>query len=531
METEKREGVAEIVMKSNISILVHFFSHCFSSPEFSIEQATNEEIPERCTEKLVDLVFVLATKLDLNVNDMRELMESSLKDQALKFESMTNKVNDNFQTLNNEIDKLKEENRIQNEKISQLSSNHEIASKDHLNLFNNFNLLNADYNKTVVEDHGTRLNKAESSLSNLEDNVSRLRKEMRAEHAQSVKKMESLETDILDKMEANGKSLDSKWLKRNDEMEEKRNRSETSINDKLNGHDSRIALLDEKVAQNNKTFLEYKDLNEGNIREIKDILLSNSEGDQQLQEDFDECKKFVNQLNDQFLKQTEDYTNRLHQMSSEQTNLSQTFTDNRNENQDHFLRVHDEINETNDKLEKVRTAFNSHKSNSETQNRRNNEDHEKIECSLQRLNESKNSLEKEIEHLKADCRTNEKSRKTNEKSQTDRCNILSENQTSHFNTLTKLETDLRLVEEKIKLENKRVCEEFKKTDIKFKDKDEDLKHSMKSFAEQMDISASCLQEKVKEDMDAVHDSVSENLEDLKSKVNTLINCDIASSTR
>ena len=476
-------------------------------------------------------MFVLATKLDLNVNDMRELMESSLKDQALKYEAMTNKVNENFQTLNNEIDKLKEENRLQNEKISQLSSNHEIASKDHLNLFNNFNLLNADYNKTVVEDHGTRLNKAESCLSNLEDNVSRLRKEMKTEHEQSVQKMESLETDILDKMEANGKSLDCKWLKRNDDMEEKRNKSETAIRDKLDAHQSGIEKLSEKVTQNNKTFLEYQNLNEGNIMEIKDILASNSEGDQKLQDDFDECKNFVNQLNDQFIKQTEDYNNRLHQMSSEQTSLSQTFTDNRNENQDHFLRVHDEINETNDKLEKLRTAFNSHKSSSETQNRRNNEDHEKIECSLQRLNESKKSLEKEIEHLKSDCKTNEKLRNANEKSQTERSNLLSENQASHFNTLTKLETDLKSVEEKFKLENKRVCEEFKKTDIRFQDKDKDLKHSMKSFAEQVDLSSQCLQEKVKEDMDAVHDSVSENLEDLKSKVNTLINCDIASSTR
>ena len=32
-------------------------------------------------------------------------------------------------------------------------------------------------------------------------------------------------------------------------------------------------------------------------------------------------------------------------------------------------------------------------------------------------------------------------------------------------------------------------------------------------------------------MGAVHDSVSGNLEELKSQVTTLINCDIASSTR
>ena len=343
--------------------------------------------------------------------------------------------------------------------------------------------------------------------------------------------MESLETDILNKLEANGKSLNCKWSKRNDETEEKINKSVSTIDEKLEEQTSRISQLDDNVLQNHKIFLEYKDSNDGVISEIKDTLASNSEGDQQMQTDFGECKQFVNQLNEKFLQQSEDYSSRLNQMNTEQTNLSRTFTDNRNENQDHFLRVHDEINETNEKLQKVRIAFDSHKSNTETQDRRNAEDHEKIECSLQRLHESKNTLEKEIEHLKTDIKTNEKSRKSNEKSQTDRSDRLSESQASHLTSLTKLETELKSVEEKIKLEKNRVCEEFKKTDTRFKNNDKDLKLSLKSFAEQMDLSQSCLHERVKEDMDAVHGSVSENLDELKSKVNTLINCDIASSTR
>ena len=74
----------------------------------STEAITNEEIPERCTEKLVDLVFVLATKLDLNVNDMRELLDGSVKETGARFEVVTTKMTDNFQSLTEQLERLRD---------------------------------------------------------------------------------------------------------------------------------------------------------------------------------------------------------------------------------------------------------------------------------------------------------------------------------------------------------------------------------------------------------------------------------------
>ena len=56
----------------------------------------------------MDLVFVLATKLDLNVNDMRELLDASVKETAARFEVVTTKITDNFQSLSEQLERLRD---------------------------------------------------------------------------------------------------------------------------------------------------------------------------------------------------------------------------------------------------------------------------------------------------------------------------------------------------------------------------------------------------------------------------------------
>jgi len=126
---------------------------------------------------------------------------------------------------------------------------------------------------------------------------------------------------------------------------------------------------------------------------------------------------------------------------------------------------------------------------------------------------------------------NENSRKNQDKLHTDYIEAMNANQKCNTETLSKVETDLRSMEEKMKLEKRNVRDEFRKTEIRFDDTDSDIKSKMKSFKDQIDIDQESLHEQVKQDMDIVHDSVNSNLEELKSKVNTLINSDIASSTR
>ena len=80
---------------------------------------------QHSTEKLVDLVFVLATKLDLNVNDMRSLLLKHSKENSEHFEAITNKEEENLKSLNDKIENLNKENRRLRERSDDLERAHE----------------------------------------------------------------------------------------------------------------------------------------------------------------------------------------------------------------------------------------------------------------------------------------------------------------------------------------------------------------------------------------------------------------------
>lgn len=240
--------------------------------DFSAPINPNEEVPERCTEKLVDLVFVLATKLDLNVNDMRELLDTSLKEHTIKFETITNQINDNFQNLNNEIEKLKSENQAQNDTIAEMKENHRQAVDNHDKLQADFTKLNDDYQTRVVQDHGERVKTSENNISKLEENLAKLKKDCIKDFENSIKKIESMEIDLLNKMEAHGKSQNSKWLRQNQETEEKMCKTIETVNSRLDDHDVKILKLNEETHQARADFLKYKEDNDNVINEIKDAL-------------------------------------------------------------------------------------------------------------------------------------------------------------------------------------------------------------------------------------------------------------------
>ena len=74
----------------------------------------------------MDLVFVLATKLDLNVNDMRELLDASVKETAARFEVVTTKMTDNHQSLSEQLERLRD-NCVND--ISQYAECHNLLRK------------------------------------------------------------------------------------------------------------------------------------------------------------------------------------------------------------------------------------------------------------------------------------------------------------------------------------------------------------------------------------------------------------------
>ena len=83
-------------------------------------------------------MFVLATKLDLNVNDMRSLLNNNAKQNMEQFDAINNKQDEDVETLNKKIENLKEENRRQSERFSNLTVQHDNTLAMHNKLKGNF---------------------------------------------------------------------------------------------------------------------------------------------------------------------------------------------------------------------------------------------------------------------------------------------------------------------------------------------------------------------------------------------------------
>ena len=185
--------------------------------------------------------------------------------------------------------------------------------------------------------------------------------------------------------------------------------------------------------------------------------------------------------------------NKLHQVDETQLNLDKEISITNDKVSDNFQIVKSEICEMLGEHQKLKLRFENHKNQIENQNRQNAEEHEKIECSLQLLKESKNNLEKDLEFVKNEMRSNENSRKLQEKIQTDQLSLVKQNQKCHGDTLAKVETDIRTLEEKVKLDKQYVLDEFRKTSIKFQDSESDIKLKMRSFKDQLDKEQIALQ--------------------------------------
>ena len=189
--------------------------------------------------------------------------------------------------------------------------------------------------------------------------------------------------------------------------------------------------------------------------------------------------------------------NKLHQVDETQLNLDKEISITNDKVSDNFQIVKSEICEMLGEHQKLKLRFENHKNQTENQNRQNAEEHENIECSLQLLKESQNNLEKDLELVKNEMRSNENSRNHQEKIQTEQMSLVKQNQKCYGDILAKVETDIRTLDEKVKLDKQYVLDEFRKTSIKFQDSESDVKLKMRAFKDQLDKEQIALQSLVK----------------------------------
>ena len=263
MRLEERGGVSPVIFPT---IITEPCTH-------SDNQDLADVIPEKCTEKLVDLVFVLATKLDLNVNDMRELLENSMKENCQKFDDLSSKLKVEVGDLSEKITKLEVENQAQTERISQLETENSRAAAKHQALLSDLTSLTESFSSVVLTQHGTRLAELEEGQQDLETRLANHNRENINTHRQTLVRMENMERDLVGKVEDTAESLTTAWTRRDEDNKAALAESLAGLGERLEGEERKLSELTNTVETNIGLAREYQLSNDSNIKGLNEILI------------------------------------------------------------------------------------------------------------------------------------------------------------------------------------------------------------------------------------------------------------------
>ena len=220
----------------------------------------------------MDLVFVLATKLDLNVNDMREMLENSMKENCKKFDDLSNKLSVEVTDLSEKITKLEEENRAQTERIRQLETESCSAATKHQALLTDLSCLNESFTSVVVTQHGARLAELEEAGQDLETRLAHHNMENINTHSQNLVRMETLERDLGRKVEDSAELLTTAWTRRDEENKAELAESLAGLTERLEEDERKLSELTNTVETNIEEAGQYQVNNDNNIKGVKEIL-------------------------------------------------------------------------------------------------------------------------------------------------------------------------------------------------------------------------------------------------------------------
>ena len=221
----------------------------------------------------MDLVFVLATKLDLNVNDMRELLENSMKENCQKFDDLRSKLKVEVGDLSEKISKLEEENRAQTERISQLETESCSAAAKHQALLSDFTSLTETFSSVVVTQHGSRLAELEEGQQDLETRLAHHNKENINTHSQTLVRMENMERDLARKVEDTAEGLTTVWTRRDEDNKAALADSLAGLGERLEGDERKLSELGSTVETNIELAREYQLNNDNNIKGLNEVLI------------------------------------------------------------------------------------------------------------------------------------------------------------------------------------------------------------------------------------------------------------------
>ena len=218
-------------------------------------------------------MFVLATKLDLNVNDMREMLENSMKENCQKFDDLSSKLGAEVEDLTEKIRKLEEENKAQTERISRLEAESSRAAVSHGALETEVSGLKETFTSVVLGQHGARLAELEEAGQELESRLVQQKTENINTHGQTLARMETMERELGRKVEETAELLTAAWTKQEEENKAALGQSLAALDERLERDERRLSELNNTMETNIELTTEYQQNNDHRIKVLNDTLM------------------------------------------------------------------------------------------------------------------------------------------------------------------------------------------------------------------------------------------------------------------
>ena len=383
----------------------------------------------------------------------------------------------------------------------------------------------------MVEDHGRRIKAQKDGLERLNSTINNNIKEQQQEMDETRKSVEFTSRNILTKMDENNKMLEDGWNKRQIETKERVDKIVDKINLQLNNHEKKQAIMSEAINLNKSQLEDLTKKTDAELKELNNQLNKNDEDDKKLQEKVSKCKSFIETLNDNMSQSICEIEFELSNRRQQHQQIVADMSKNSEILSKNLCLIRNDIAENTSSHEKLQQTFDSHKNQVETQNRYNSEEQEKVERVLKHFNETKNLMSSDIELMKNDIRTNENERKSQEKIVDERVEMMKQKLKKHTDHINKIESDMKTAEDNISINKKLLKDDIKIFENKNKETERSLKENLNNFQNQLQKAKFDLDSQFKDEVKGLTNITQQRMKELKGRVDTLAEGDIANANR
>ena len=400
-----------------------------------------------CSEKLVDLVFILATKLDRNVDDMRSQLQESAASTEEKFSRLDGLASEQAEACSQQKNESSEERVALQKRLEDLQQHQEELLLRHQELVTRFDELKQSYD-TVVNSHDKVLEKQTKNISKLEGRAGEQEKKQEQQQEETRREFKSVTDHIMNHIAEKNANLNAALEKDKEEADKKMDKVLELIHNQLGNHEEKHKVEQASISQHTESINKLVQQIDDEFREVRTIEESRQKHEDEQNERVTNLERSSGDGLKQLKTATEKINVELKLNKSEIKLLKQELCDNRVELRDEIRTVRTEMEDNASKDKDAEEALNMIRDTVETNYKQSTDIQKKVETSLKSLADSSKTALKSIEVIKSDMIDQGSKRRSQEGKFHNQLECQKKEQARQARNIEQLEVELNSLEER-----------------------------------------------------------------------------------